>query len=80
MSEEFDWDGYGRSSIIQQPVKRVAAYRNVHGDIAVREECDFYSEHDHFIVIAHGRAIATAYAILEAAGLPMEIVEVGPDG
>lgn len=54
----------------------IACYLNPKNHIVVRQEAQFHPDEDHWIVVHPNHALALARAILDKAGLNMEIVHV----
>jgi hypothetical protein len=72
--DPFDWSTI-EHLVIQRELQAVAIYSNPNGDIVIRQSQREYETAECFIVVAKEKAIAAAYAVLEAAGLDMEIVQ-----
>lgn len=70
---EFDWSADDSVVCHEQPA--FAIYENGQGQVVIRAERRWDEEQDPFITINKEYIVAAAYALLEAADLPMEITE-----
>lgn len=70
---DFDWQRDG--SVLCREQSSVAIYPNLVGQIVIRAEARWDEEHDPVIVVNPEHAVAVAYAVLDAGGCTMEIVE-----
>lgn len=71
---KFRWHE-AQDEIVVQDQAAIAVFRNVHGGITVRQASQFGASDDHWVCFRPEHAIAIAYAILDNAELPVDLVE-----
>ena len=69
----FDWSD--DEDIIVEEQRSIAIYRCTNGNLIIRQERSWHEEDDTFIHVAPCHAVAVAYALLDAAGLDVNITE-----
>ena len=78
-SREFDWGDIDADIVVpEQPA--IACYTNPNGAVVLRQAGQYGLEDDHWVYFHADHAVAVAYAILNAAGLTMQIVQCQPNG
>lgn len=73
MSEHFDWIKDPSVAVQNQPA--LAIYQNPYGHVVIRREADWHEDEDAFVTVAPENLVAVLYGMIDAAGLPFDIVE-----